>query len=174
MSEGEVGEQQLSMDEIHRILDLPSQWLQGDHGHNHGHDHGYNHGHDHGRNHSHRHGHNHNHLWDGDRTPVRSNSLCSDGSVWSQGSDDSEVLGSGDVQGLLHLAQQLQAALHPHLLVKQQEQEQQEVSWAVVEPKQEPVDWEELCHVCGERAGKHSYYGGQVCASCRAFFRSDR
>ena len=25
--------------------------------------------------------------------------------------------------------------------------------------------------VCGERAGKHSYYGGQVCPSCRAFFR---
>jgi hypothetical protein len=28
-----------------------------------------------------------------------------------------------------------------------------------------------LCEVCGERAGKHSYYGGQVCPSCRAFFR---
>ena len=28
-----------------------------------------------------------------------------------------------------------------------------------------------LCHVCGETAGKHSYYGGQVCPSCRAFFR---
>ena len=28
-----------------------------------------------------------------------------------------------------------------------------------------------LCHVCGEQAGKHSYYGGQVCPSCRAFFR---
>ncbi len=28
-----------------------------------------------------------------------------------------------------------------------------------------------VCHVCGERAGKHSYYGGQVCPSCRAFFR---
>merc|ERR1712012_1117396 len=27
------------------------------------------------------------------------------------------------------------------------------------------------CHVCGERAGKHSYYGGQVCPSRRAFFR---
>jgi len=27
------------------------------------------------------------------------------------------------------------------------------------------------CHVCGEKAGKHSYYGGQVCPSCRAFFR---
>jgi len=27
------------------------------------------------------------------------------------------------------------------------------------------------CHVCGETAGKHSYYGGQVCPSCRAFFR---
>lgn len=30
---------------------------------------------------------------------------------------------------------------------------------------------ERQCHVCGERAGKHSYYGGQVCPSCRAFFR---
>lgn len=28
-----------------------------------------------------------------------------------------------------------------------------------------------ICEVCGERAGKHSYYGGQVCPSCRAFFR---
>ena len=27
------------------------------------------------------------------------------------------------------------------------------------------------CRVCGERAGKHSYYGGEVCPSCRAFFR---
>merc|ERR1719154_74533 len=28
-----------------------------------------------------------------------------------------------------------------------------------------------VCEVCSERAGKHSYYGGQVCPSCRAFFR---
>eukprot|EP00095_Tigriopus_kingsejongensis_P006343 snap_masked-scaffold804_size94796-processed-gene-0.11 protein:Tk06343 transcript:snap_masked-scaffold804_size94796-processed-gene-0.11-mRNA-1 annotation:"estrogen-related receptor isoform x4" len=28
-----------------------------------------------------------------------------------------------------------------------------------------------LCPVCGNVAGKHSYYGGQVCSSCRAFFR---
>ena len=34
--------------------------------------------------------------------------------------------------------------------------------------KQEEI---RFCHVCGERAGKHSYYGGQVCPSCRAFFR---
>ena len=32
-------------------------------------------------------------------------------------------------------------------------------------------DGKYLCYVCGEKAGKHSYYGGQVCASCRAFFR---
>ncbi|TRY73543.1 hypothetical protein TCAL_03366 [Tigriopus californicus] len=32
-------------------------------------------------------------------------------------------------------------------------------------------DGPRLCHVCGEKAGKHSYYGGQVCPSCRAFFR---
>ena len=23
------------------------------------------------------------------------------------------------------------------------------------------------CSVCGEKAGKHSYYGGRVCPSCR-------
>ena len=28
-----------------------------------------------------------------------------------------------------------------------------------------------VCDVCGSRAGKHSYYGGDVCQSCRAFFR---
>ena len=28
-----------------------------------------------------------------------------------------------------------------------------------------------LCHVCHSPAGKHNYYGGQVCESCRAFFR---
>jgi len=28
-----------------------------------------------------------------------------------------------------------------------------------------------LCGVCGGRAGRHSYYGGLVCPSCRAFFR---
>ena len=27
------------------------------------------------------------------------------------------------------------------------------------------------CHVCKEEAGKHCYYGGQSCTSCRAFFR---
>ena len=25
--------------------------------------------------------------------------------------------------------------------------------------------------VCGAKAGRHSYYGGDVCTSCRAFFR---
>ena len=29
----------------------------------------------------------------------------------------------------------------------------------------------ECCHVCGEKTGRHNYYGGQVCPSCRAFFR---
>ena len=28
-----------------------------------------------------------------------------------------------------------------------------------------------ICHVCGDIASKHSYYGGQACHSCRAFFR---
>lgn len=28
-----------------------------------------------------------------------------------------------------------------------------------------------LCQVCHSIAGKHNYYGGQVCESCRAFFR---
>ena len=27
------------------------------------------------------------------------------------------------------------------------------------------------CQVCGEIAGKHNYYGGRSCQSCRAFFR---
>merc|ERR1719499_1177980 len=27
------------------------------------------------------------------------------------------------------------------------------------------------CMVCGGRAGRHNYYGGQACPSCRAFFR---
>lgn len=37
------------------------------------------------------------------------------------------------------------------------------------EIKEENEDYS--CFVCGDHAGKHSYYGGQVCASCRAFFR---
>ena len=28
-----------------------------------------------------------------------------------------------------------------------------------------------LCLVCGEKAGRHTYYGGKSCQSCRAFFR---
>jgi len=39
----------------------------------------------------------------------------------------------------------------------------------LIKPKVEPSEY--VCYVCGEKAGKHSYYGGQVCASCRAFFR---
>ncbi len=27
------------------------------------------------------------------------------------------------------------------------------------------------CAICNERAGKHIYYGGRACPSCRAFFR---
>ena len=42
-------------------------------------------------------------------------------------------------------------------------------NFAIVAPKKEVVEY--LCYCCGEKAGKHSYYGGQVCASCRAFFR---
>ena len=34
-----------------------------------------------------------------------------------------------------------------------------------------PSDADKPCEVCSARAGKHSYYGGQVCPSCRAFFR---
>ena len=37
--------------------------------------------------------------------------------------------------------------------------------------KSVPSDEYRPCLVCGEKAGKHSYYGGQVCPSCRAFFR---
>lgn len=39
----------------------------------------------------------------------------------------------------------------------------------LLKPKEELNEY--VCYVCGEKAGKHSYYGGQVCASCRAFFR---
>ena len=28
-----------------------------------------------------------------------------------------------------------------------------------------------LCKVCGDRAGRHIYYGGRTCMSCRQFFR---
>ena len=28
-----------------------------------------------------------------------------------------------------------------------------------------------ICQVCGEAAGRHNYYGGRSCQSCRAFFR---
>jgi hypothetical protein len=38
-------------------------------------------------------------------------------------------------------------------------------------PEEMPDCGPRLCFVCGEKAGKHSYYGGQVCPSCRAFFR---
>ena len=36
---------------------------------------------------------------------------------------------------------------------------------------QKPAPDPRVCKVCSEAAGKHSYYGGQVCLSCRAFFR---
>jgi len=42
-------------------------------------------------------------------------------------------------------------------------------NFEIVSPKKEVEEY--LCYCCGEKAGKHSYYGGQVCASCRAFFR---
>ena len=42
-------------------------------------------------------------------------------------------------------------------------------NFEIVSPKVEVQEY--LCYCCGEKAGKHSYYGGQVCASCRAFFR---
>ena len=34
---------------------------------------------------------------------------------------------------------------------------------------QKPSD--DLCPICGAPAGKHRYYGGKSCGSCRAFFR---
>jgi len=47
-----------------------------------------------------------------------------------------------------------------------------EADQEMVEPKREPgPDGVYLCYTCGAKAGKHSYYGGQVCAACRAFFR---
>ena len=29
----------------------------------------------------------------------------------------------------------------------------------------------DLCKVCSDKAGKHRYYGGKSCKSCRQFFR---
>ncbi len=40
-----------------------------------------------------------------------------------------------------------------------------------VQPLAIKNDNDSLCYVCREKAGKHSYYGGRVCPSCRAFFR---
>ena len=36
---------------------------------------------------------------------------------------------------------------------------------------QPPSQQHPSCHVCREEAGRHCYYGGQCCTSCRAFFR---
>ncbi|TRY75678.1 hypothetical protein TCAL_14607 [Tigriopus californicus] len=41
---------------------------------------------------------------------------------------------------------------------------------SLVEP-QKSIEVQLTCLVCGNVAGKHCYYGGQVCVSCRAFFR---
>jgi len=83
---------------------------------------------------------------------------------------------------------------HPHLQQQQQQLQQQISSQSGGLPQQSlpstsmkhdkerrvrarPRSNQELrevirpCRVCGEKAGKHSYYGGQVCPSCRAFFR---
>lgn len=35
-----------------------------------------------------------------------------------------------------------------------------------------PSNWDNTkCYICQEKAGKHNYYGGKACPSCRAFFR---
>lgn len=36
---------------------------------------------------------------------------------------------------------------------------------------QDPISESNICQVCGEMAGRHNYYGGRSCQSCRAFFR---
>jgi len=41
----------------------------------------------------------------------------------------------------------------------------------LVDPESIPYDPNAKCYVCREKAGKHNYYGGRVCPSCRAFFR---
>ena len=51
------------------------------------------------------------------------------------------------------------------------EEEMESLNKSVVPKQERGPDGKYLCYVCGEKAGKHSYYGGQVCASCRAFFR---
>ena len=62
----------------------------------------------------------------------------------------------------------------PEMVSLDQEKDQEKdqdifQNFEIVSPKKEVLEY--LCYCCGEKAGKHSYYGGQVCASCRAFFR---
>ena len=54
---------------------------------------------------------------------------------------------------------------------EKKEEEMESLNKSVVPKQERGPDGKYLCYVCGEKAGKHSYYGGQVCASCRAFFR---
>ena len=77
-----------------------------------------------------------------------------------------------------HIKQELLAGIKP--VPVKLEQEPQAKEKLGVHSKRSPPQGQRtnqqqsdhlVCQVCGERAGKHSYYGGQVCPSCRAFFR---
>ena len=85
-----------------------------------------------------------------------------------------EGLDLGDMQSLLEIAQELQSTLHPapSAMPATTSQHMMTTSWKCgqVSHKLDPRDCDP-CRVCREPAGQHSYYGGQVCLSCKAFFR---
>ena len=109
----------------------------------------------------------------GNQSPVQNGTYKPSSQPGPQG-PVTEVLDLDDMQRLLELAQELQAAIPPAPFAEQTNPSEQmsTTPWncGLVEPKLEPTDCD-LCGVCREAAGKHSYYGGQVCPSCRAFFR---
>jgi len=70
------------------------------------------------------------------------------------------------VEGLHH-EHQAEESLHSHPMTSLQDIKEEKRT----RTKSKDGDEDRPCKVCGEKAGKHSYYGGQVCPSCRAFFR---
>lgn len=85
-------------------------------------------------------------------------------------SDDSQSSFNSDLESFLH---------EPNVVSKSpqisddSEMCKSDVSFKQVSSSVEPeaIKTQLICLVCGNAAGKHCYYGGQVCVSCRAFFR---
>lgn len=76
---------------------------------------------------------------------------------------EEEQLDNVDVESLLELAQQLHTTITCS---------GNQTTSAIPQTGDHPEPAApEPCAVCGQPAGKHSYYGGQVCVNCRAFFR---